>query len=194
MKLSVWAKSQGISYMTAWNWFHADILPVKAYQLPNGTIIVQDSEKSNEISENEKIFIYARVSSHNKKDDLERQIARCEEFARAKGYSIDKIYKEIASGMNDKRRELMKMFDNNPTKIIVEHKDRLTRFGFNCLEYFLKKNKCQIIVINKDNNNDIDLIKDLVSIITSFCCRLYGMRRGINKAKQIKLELNNEKN
>jgi len=192
MKLSKWAKSQGISYLTAWNWFHAGILPVKAYQLPNKTIIVQEENISSP-NKKEKIFIYARVSSHNKKDDLQRQIARCEEFARAKGLSVDKIYKEIASGMNDKRRELMKMFDNNPTKIVIEHKDRLTRFGFNYLNYFLNKRNCEVIIINKDHENDTDLIKDLVSVITSFCCRLYGMRRGINKAKRLKEELNKEK-
>ena len=189
MKLSVWAKSQGISYMTAWNWFHAGMLPVKSYQLPNGTIIVENNEMLNSQSKKEVVFIYARVSSHNKKDDLNRQVVRCEEFARAKGLSVDKVYKEIASGMNDKRREFLKMLDNNPTKIIVEHKDRLTRFGFNYLNYFTQKVGTEIIVINKDNENDVDLVKDLVSVITSFCCRLYGMRRGINKAKKLKLEL-----
>ena len=190
MKLSAWAKSQGVSYLTAWNWFHAGTLPVKAYQLPSSTIIVEESIKS---SRTEKIFIYARVSSHVKKEDLNRQVARCEEFARAKGLSVDKIYKEVASGMNDNRRELMKMFNNEPTAIIVEHKDRLTRFGFNYVQYFLNKQGCDLIVINKDNQNDTDLMKDFVAVITSFCCRLYGMRRGVNKAKLLKQNISEEK-
>ena len=92
--------------------------------------------------------------------------------------------------MNDHRRELMKMLEGNPTKVIVENKDRLTRFGFNYLDFFLKKNGCEIIVINKDNQNDTDLMKDFVSVMTSFCCRLYGMRRAINKVKKIKSDLN----
>ena len=188
MKLSIWAKQQGIHYMTAWRWFHQGVLPFPATQLPTGTIIIHtESQKSNTFSnQNQKTFVYARVSSHNKKEDLKRQIQRCCDFAAASGRPVDKIYKEIASGMNDNRRELFRMINSNPTTIIVEHKDRLTRFGFNYLEQLLKKLNCEIIVINKDSENETDLIKDLISIITSFCCRLYGLRRGKTTATKIK--------
>jgi putative resolvase len=94
--------------------------------------------------------------------------------------------------MNDKRKQLCLMLDSNPTHIIVEHKDRLTRFGFNYLEKLLSKLGCEIVVMNRDSEDETDLMKDLVSIITSFCCRLYGLRRGQNKAKKLKEELNNE--
>jgi len=185
MKLSTWAKQQGICYMTAWRWFRQGVMPVKATQLPTGTIIIQD-DNQNASSFIKRNVVYSRVSSANKKDDLLRQSQRCCDFAAAKGISIDKIYKEVASGMNDKRRELMRMLESNPTTIIVENKDRLTRFGFNYLEYLLKKQGCEIIVMNKDLENETDLMKDLVSIITSFCCRLYGLRRGKTTAKKIK--------
>lgn len=79
--------------------------------------------------------------------------------------------------MNDKRRELLKMLDSSPTTIIIENKDRLTRFGFNYLENLLLKINCKIIVINKENEDEADLMKDLVSIIASFCCRLYELRQ-----------------
>lgn len=191
MKLSTWAKQQGINYMTAWRWFHNGTLPVKAIQLPTGTIIIQE-DNPNSSSFIKRNVIYCRVSSTNKKDDLERQVQRCCDFAAAQGLSIDKIYKEIASGMNDKRPKLIKMLDSNPTSIVIEHKDRLTRFGFNYLEYLLKKQGCDIIVINRDVENETDLIKDLVSIITSFCCRLYGLRRGQSKVSVIKNLLENK--
>jgi len=197
MKLSKWAKQQGICYATAWRWFHAGTMPVKAYQHPTGTIMVEDNSSNNQDNQanlnNENVTIYCRVSSSNKKDDLKRQIQRCSEFACARGLSITKIYKEIASGMNDNRRELHRMLDSNPTTIIVEHKDRLTRFGFNYIEKLLLKQNCKIIVINRDEESETDLMKDLISIITSFCCRLYGLRRGTNKAKSIKV-LFNDKN
>jgi predicted site-specific integrase-resolvase len=131
-------------------------------------------------------YIYCRVSSNNKKDDLERQSLRCLEFCNSKGFEVFKIIKEVASGMNDNRKKLISMLDENPTKIIIEHKDRLTRFGFNSLEKLLSKLNCEIIVINRDAENETDLLKDLVSIITYFCCRLYGLRRGNNKSKKIK--------
>ena len=91
--------------------------------------------------------------------------------------------------MNDKRPKLLALLESKPTHIIVEHKDRLTRFGFNYLEILLKQQNCQILVLNRDSEDETDLIKDMISIVTSFCCRLYGMRRGQNKAAKIKLEL-----
>lgn len=190
MKLLKWAKLQDISNPTAYRWFHAGQIP-NSRQLASGTIIVDEPVIKN--ANCEKIVIYCRVSSHNKKDDLIRQSERCEEFCLARGYSVDKVYKEIASGMNDNRKLFWKMMETNPTKIIVEHKDRLTRFGFNYIEKLLQ-NKCEIIVINRDKENEIDLIKDMTSIVTSFCCRMYGLRRGNNKLKKIKEVINDPVN
>ena len=86
------------------------------------------------------------------------------------------------------------MINSSPTIIIVENKDRLTRFGFNYLDILLPKLGCTIEVINKDHQEETDLIKDMVSLMTSFCCRLYGARRGQNKAKKIKQVINDTNN
>jgi predicted site-specific integrase-resolvase len=86
------------------------------------------------------------------------------------------------------------MLESQPTIIVCENKDRLTRFGFNYLEILLKKQNCKIDIINRDMINETDLIKDMVSIMTSFCCRLYGARRGQNKAKKIKDVINDPNN
>lgn len=187
MKLSDYAKKQGVHYRTAYNWFHKGQIP-NAKQLPTGTIIVSENESDQ--PKDAKIVIYARVSNHSRKKELNYQIDRLKQFCLAKGYSIHKEYKEIASGMNDNRPQFWKMIDNEPTLIIVENKDRLTRFGFNYIERLLDKQQCQIEVIHQDEEDETDLIKDLVSIITSFCCRLYGIRRGQNKSSKIKEVLN----
>ena len=100
MKLSQWAKEQGISYMTAFRWFHKGQIP-NAIQYPNGTILVQEQTQTK--TTNKQVSIYCRVSSYEKKDDLERQVQRCTDFCIANGYVIKEIVKEIASGMNDKR-------------------------------------------------------------------------------------------
>jgi putative resolvase len=189
MKLSDWAKKQGITYRTAFSWFQAGKIPHKVEQMPTGTIIVHENIESNR---KKFVVIYSRVSTYERKDCLIGQVDRCTTFANGKGLEINKVYKEIASGMNDKRTKLMKLLDTKPTHIIVEHKDRLTRFGFNYLEKLLNQQGCQILVLNRDNEDETDLMKDLVSIITSFCCRLYGMRRGKNKAQIMKAELENE--
>jgi predicted site-specific integrase-resolvase len=131
-------------------------------------------------------WVYARVSSYPKKSDLDRQAQRCEDFCRSHGWEIRKVVKEIASGMNDSRPKLMKLLDGKPRRLVVEHKDRLTRFGFGYFEKLLPMLGCELVVINRDSEERDDLMKDLVAIITSFCCRLYGLRRGQSKAKQIK--------
>jgi predicted site-specific integrase-resolvase len=188
MKLSQWAKQQGITYGTALRWFTTGKLPVESYQTPTGAIFVNEKITIDKI---ERIVIYCRVSNQSRKEELNYQVQRCETFCLGKGLQVHNIYKEVASGMNDNRREFWKMLESSPTKIIVENKDRLTRFGFNYLNKLLSKLGCEIIVINCSDRDEEDLIKDLVSIMTSFCCRLYGLRRGKNKIKQIKDIINN---
>lgn len=195
MKLITWAKNNGISYMTAYRWFHSNKLPVKAYQTETGTILVQDDNNQTIIPNNKSnnvVHIYCRVSSHNKKEDLNRQVERCNEFCLTNGWQVLSITKEIASGMNDNRPKLNKLLESNPTRLVIENKDRLTRFGFNYFNLLLPKIGCELIVINHEQVEESDLMKDLISVITSFCCRLYGLRKGQNKAKQIKETIEKE--
>ncbi len=189
MKLSKWCKTQDICYQTGINWFHKGLIP-NAKQLHTGTILVED-DKPIKLN-NAKIVTYSRVSNHSRKNELDYQVKRCEDYCLAKGYLITKNYKEIASGMNDDRRQFWLMLESQPTLIIVENKDRLTRFGFNYISRLLENQNCTIEVINQDHEDETDLIKDLVSIITSFCCRLYGIRRGQNKTRKIKQILEEE--
>jgi predicted site-specific integrase-resolvase len=188
MKLSQWAKKNGLTYQTAFNLFKKGQLPGKVIQLSSGTILVEeDSVVKN--NQSLKTYVYCRVSSSNKKDDLNRQIERCLQFCTANGWEVEKVYKEIASGMNDNRKQLNLLLNSEPKRIVVEHKDRLTRFGFNYLDRLLNILGYHLVVINRDKEDENDLIKDLIAIITSFCCRLYGLRRGAKKVKAIKKTL-----
>jgi putative resolvase len=184
MKLSEWAKTQGISYRTAWNWFKAGTLPIKAVQTETGTILVEP-ERLPSASKSPSAWVYSRVSSSEKKSDLNRQAERCVVFCSLNGWAVESVVKEIASGMNDNRPKLKKLLASKPSRIVVEHKDRLTRFGFGYFEQLLPMIGCELVVINGDSEEKDDLLKDLVVIITSFCCRLYGLRRGQRKAKDI---------
>lgn len=190
MKLSKWAEKYGLNYQAALRMFKSGKIENAFQDEKTKSIYVKEALNSNDGSEKYKrVCIYARVSNHSRKKEMEYQVDRIVEFANARGLAVDKVYKEVASGMNDKRKQLCKMLESEPTIIIIENKDRLTRFGFNYLELLLEKLNCEIIVMNRDEEDDADLMKDLVSIITSFCCRLYGLRRGQNKAKFIKAEL-----
>jgi putative resolvase len=187
MKLSDWAKLQNISYITAWRWCKYDKMPCKWEKTKTGTILVYPNTQTEL-----ETYLYSRVSSYAKKDDLNRQEVRCKNFCEARGFSIKQSFKEVASGMNDNRKKLNKLLDLPPGRLVIEHKDRLTRFGFNYLENLLTKLGWEVLVINRDESDETDLMKDLISIITSFCCRLYGLRRGHNKSKKIEKEILND--
>jgi predicted site-specific integrase-resolvase len=187
IKLSEYAKMMHRCYRTMWNKFHAGEMP-NAYADEHNSIYVrigEDDEKEKNV------VIYCRVSSHDQKADLDRQIERLSDFTIRNGYVINRVYKEIASGLNDKRKELQKILeDEKITTIIVENKDRLTRFGFNYIETLLKRNGVSIVVASElDDTNKNDLIQDFVSVITSFCARIYGQRRSKNNVKKLLKEL-----
>lgn len=187
MKLSTWARKNDIAYGTALRWFHDGTLPVKASQLHSGTILVENVPVVN--AENIKTFVYARVSSANKKEDLKNQAELCQQFCVSKGWQIEKVFKEVSSGMNDNRPKLNKLLDQKNARIVCLHKDRLTRFGFNYLSRLAASNGGEVVVINAETVEEDDLLKDFIAIITSFCCRLYGARRGQAKALKMKEEL-----
>ena len=190
MKLSAWAKEKGVSYLTAYRWAKAgEIEGVEI--MKSGTILINETLNKKNINKNLNVVIYARVSSNNRRKELDYQVNRILEFANINGFVVNKTFKEVASGMNDNRTQFWNMLDSNPSIIIIENKDRLTRFGYNYLYRLLKKQNIDIIVMNPNQCDETDLIKDLVSIITSFCCRLYGLRRGQNKAKNIKSQIEN---
>jgi Predicted site-specific integrase-resolvase len=183
MKLSKYAERIGVKRATATKWFHKGLIK-GAYQLPTGTIIVPDeifNKKENEIGET---VIYARVSSpERRKTDLEYQAKKMSDFCISNGWKIDRIVKEVGSGLNDSRPKLMELFEGkrNIQRIVVEHKDRLTRFGFNYLSALAKARGIEIIVADKTENQKDDLMLDFVSVITSFCARMYGQKRGKKK-------------
>ena len=187
MKLSQYAKQQGISYRTALRWWQAGL--IKGYQAPTGTIIVAE-EPPKEAHTVNRVAIYARVSSHEHRTNLERQVERLEDYCAAKGYQVGLVVKEIASGVNESRPKLLALLkDPTVTKVVVEHQDRLTRFGFRYLETLLELAGRQIEVVNLADNDREDLFADLVSIVYSFAARLYGQRRAKRKTERIVKEL-----
>jgi len=136
--------------------------------------------------------IYCRVSNTKQKEDLDRQETLLKEYVVSNGFKIDLIYKDIASGMNDKRKEfnnLLKMvIENKVNKVFITYKDRLTRFGFNYFEYIFKLFGTEIVVVNLTNEEDFqtELTQDLISIIHHFSMKMYSNRRKeLNKFKKI---------
>ena len=178
MKLSDWARKQGISYMTAWRWFKAGKLPVPARQLPTGTILVDEPNPEG------RTVLYARVSSADQKEDLERQVQHLKIFAREQGWTEFEVVAEIGSGLNGKRKKLLRVLrDPRVARIVVEHRDRLAPFGFEMVEAALAAGGKRIIVVEEGEVTD-DLVRDLLEILTSACGQLYGRRSARTRAKR----------
>jgi putative resolvase len=157
MKLSEWATAQGIHYMTAWRWWKAGKLPVPAYQTPSGLIMVELPEVRPG-----RAVIYARVSSHDHRLDLERQIARVARWAAQEGLQIAEVVAEVGAGLSGKRAKLRRLLaDPQVTTIVVEHRDRLARFGVDYLAAALAAQGRRIVVVEEGEGTD-DLVRDMV--------------------------------
>jgi putative resolvase len=182
MKLSHYAKKVGVTYKTAYRWYRAGMLD--AYQTATGIIIVRDNTDKKSVAS--RVALYARVSSADQKADLERQMQRLKDYAAAKGYQVSKEVIEIASGLNDQRPKLEKLLaDTSIGTIVVENRDRLTRFGSHYIETLLAAQGRRVEIIFPGDTGD-ELVDDFVSVITSMAARIYGRRQSKRRAEKIK--------
>ncbi|MBP3917308.1 MAG: IS607 family transposase [Clostridium sp.] len=146
--------------------------------------------------ENKAALIYARVSTKKQQaaGNLERQKKRLIEYADSNGYTVCNVFEEVASGINENRRGLMKMIQyakaNDVSYIIIEYKDRLARFGYNYIKIIFDLLDIKIIITETVENKDLntEMAEDVLAVITSFSAKLYG-RRGANKVKKTLKEL-----
>ena len=179
MRLSEWAEREGVHYQTAWRWFRDGQLPVPAVRTPSGTILVEVVRGDGRSG---RTVIYARVSSHDQRADLDRQVARLTGWATTNGLSVDEVVVEVGSGMNGKRRKLARLLaDATAVTVVVEHRDRLARFGVEHLEAALAAHGRRVVVVD-DGEVDDDVVGDMTEVLTSFCARLYGRRGARNRA------------
>lgn len=137
---------------------------------------------------------YARVSSNEQKQkgDLDRQSQRLSEYCAKKGWRVTHIIKDVGSGLNDNRSGFIKLTDmvlnKKVNKLVVEHKDRLTRFQFNFIKKIFESYGCEVIVIDGvDVSNEEELATDIMSLMASFSGKFYG-RRSAERRKKKKTE------
>ncbi|MCX4419303.1 IS607 family transposase [Streptomyces mirabilis] len=183
MNLTEWARAQGIAPRTAYRWFREGTLPVPAERVGPRTILVNiDANTSPSVTGG--VGLYARVSSHDQKPDLERQTARLAEWAAKAGHTVVRIESEIASGMNGGRTKARRLLaDPKVTIVVVEHRDRLGRMNTELVEAALEAAGRRLVVLDAGEVED-DLVRDMAEVLTSFCARLYGRRSAKNRAKK----------
>ena len=163
-------------------------MPVPWRKTVTGTILV-DAAMEQVPS---RVALYARVSSHDQRNDLDRQLARLSSYAAEREYHVVASVSEVGSGLNVKRRELLRLLsDKTDHTILVEHRDRFARFGSEYLEAALAASGRRLIVVDPSEMND-DLVQDMIAILTSFCARLYGRRSARNRAIGIERALARE--
>jgi predicted site-specific integrase-resolvase len=133
-------------------------------------------------ADSRKIVIYTRVSTKNQTDDLENQVDFLQQYVNAKGLIVDEIIRDYGSGLNYNRKKwnqlLGEVMENKIKMILVSHKDRFVRFGFDWFEKFCNKFNVEIVVVkNEKLSPHEELVQDIVSILHVFSCRLYGLRK-----------------
>jgi putative resolvase len=175
MKLSDYAKQQGVRYETAWRWFQDG--KIKGHRVGTHTIMIDEGLEET-LSLVQKVVVYARVSSAENTSNLDSQAERLVGYCLAKGYPVSKVVREIGSGVNDARPKLLALLeDSSITLIVVEHKDRLSRFGVRYIDTLLRVQQRRLEIVNESENDKEDLLADLTAILYSFCARMYGLRR-----------------
>src|SRR5258707_9504389 len=175
MKLSDYAKQVGATYKTAYQWWKAGQLD--AYQLPTGTIIVREAKPSAT-----GVALYARVSSAEQQAAVTRQLQRLRDYAAARGYQVVAEVTEIASGLTDEHSKLTKLLtDAQVGVIVVEHRDRLTRFGYGYIATLLEQAGRRVEAIYPSDTGN-DLVDDFVSVITSMAGRPFWGRHAKQRA------------
>lgn len=133
------------------------------------------------VDQERKTMVYLRVSSQTQKPDLKNQRVTLEKFCVAKGFVVDEWIEEIGSGLNFKRPKFLAIVSDITTgkveRVIVAHKDRLARFGFDLLIHLAKENSCEIVVLNTESlSPEQEMVQDLMTITHCFSARLYGLR------------------
>jgi putative resolvase len=177
------AKIFGVSYVAVKKWAYAG--KIKYIKTPGGKYRYPESEIRRLLGEQMpkgKVAIYARVSSADQKEDLERQKQKLIEYAKSKGYQDIEVIEDIASGLNENRKGLNKLFklvtERQIEAVFITHKDRLTRFGFEYLETFFNSYGCRIETMDSEKVKEPrqELVEDLIAIVTSLAGRIYGAR------------------
>lgn len=184
------AEMLGVSVKTLQRWDRENKL--KAFRTPSDRRYYTHKQYVDYMSESKptgKTIIYARVSTTNQKDDLKNQVEFLQMFCNAKGWIVDDIFEDIGSGLNYNRKKWNKLLEDcmlgTISKIIVSHKDRFIRFGFEWFEKFVKSNGVDLVIVNNEKlSPQEEIVQDIISILHVFSCRVYGLRKYKKKIEE----------
>ena len=178
IRLTEWASRQGVAYITAFRWAHAGKVP-GLHRAASGRLFVDVADTPA----GKAVALYGRVSSTDQNADLERQMGRLRDFSAARGWPVASEVREVGSGLNGRRKKLIRLLsDPDVGTIVVEHLDRLAKFGVEYIEASLSAQGRVLVVVN-EGEQKLDIVQDFVDVVTSMCARIYGRRAAGNRAK-----------
>ena len=173
---------------------------IKVEKLPNGRYEYDSDSVYSFLNKDvrRKTYIYARVSTSKQKSDLNNQIELLKQFCFTNGYTISGIYSDIASGISfEKRNDFFKMLDdiinNKVERVVITHKDRLSRVGFDLFYHLFKNFNCEIVVMSEVSSEKLDsqeIFEEIVSLLHCYSMKLCSKR----KVQRIKEVLTDERN
>jgi len=181
------SKFLGVSVSSLRRWDHFGLL-TPAFRTPGGhrryaySEVIEMSGQAPELEKN-LVLGYARVSGHKQKTDLENQIKTIENYASKHKLNLEKVYKDIASGLNDTRPNFMRLLRDAPSKrpsaVIITYKDRLSRFGCNVIKLFFNCFSCKLIYIKETVEKELEeeLVDGVIAVITSYAGGFHRKRR-----------------
>lgn len=184
------AELLNVSVLTLQRWNNTGKL--KAYRTPTNRRYYTYEQYQNYMgitNLSKKIVIYIRVLTSNQKDDLKNQVEFLRQYANAKGIIVNEVIEDYGSGLNYNRKQWNKLIDECMTNeigtIIITHKDRFIRFGFDWFKRFLNKFGVKFIIVNNESlSPQEELVQDIISILHVFSCRIYGLRKYKKKIKE----------
>jgi predicted site-specific integrase-resolvase len=180
VNLKEWAASQGVAYVTARRQYAAGTLPVPTYRL--GRLIMVGEPLPGAPATAGRTVVYARVSSADRKSDLDRQVSRVTTWASSHGLTVDRVVTEVGSVFDGRRRKFLALLrDPAVATIVVEHRDRFARLGAEYVEAALFAQGRRLLVVDPAEVDD-DLVGDVTEILTSLCARLYGRAAAADRA------------
>ena len=177
-----WARLQGLHPQTAYRWFREGKLPVPAVRVNSRSVLVAPDAALAPARGG--LGLYARVSSHDQRGDLDRQVARLTGWAAQAGAPVVRVEAEVGSGVNGARAKIRRLLaDPHVQAVVVEHRDRLGRMNTELVEAALSAHGRRLVVLDPGEVDD-DLVRDMTEVLTSFCARLYGHRSARNRAEK----------
>ena len=180
VKLSVWARAHGLTSRSARQMMSFGSLPAELDPVKIGRhwfVRQPDGDRLRTV-------LYARVSSADQRADLDRQKLRLLEYAQHHRIQVDEVIVEVGSGLDGSRRKLLGALSKPGLGIVlVEHRDRLARFGFELVDALLRSRGGGVVVV-EDREVDDDLVRDMTEVLTSLCARLYGRSSARRRAER----------